>query len=130
MRDKKEIEARIRFGILGNFDLVLHHKDPTLKECNPERYYEWRDEDLVVMTRAEHRALHNRLRGPLTAETKQKISENHADVSGENNPMFGVGLFGEANGMFGKKGKDNPNSGKHWFNNGVKSTMAFECPEG
>ena len=31
-------------------------------------------------------------------ETKKKVSENHADVSGENNPMFGVS----------RKGKDNP----------------------
>ncbi len=35
-------------------------------------------------------------------ETKQKMKENHADVSGSKNPMFG------------KKGKDNPNFGKTW----------------
>jgi hypothetical protein len=35
-------------------------------------------------------------------ETKQKMRENHADVSGSKNPMFG------------KKGKDHPNFGKTW----------------
>jgi len=36
----------------------------------------------------------------VSEETKQKISNNHADVSGKNNPMYGVKRFG----------KDNP----HW----------------
>ena len=42
-------------------------------------------------------------------EVKKKISEHHADVSGENNPMFGVHLHEKAP-WFGKKGYDNPNS--------------------
>lgn len=37
-----------------------------------------------------------------TEETKQKMKENHADVAGSKNPMYG------------KKGKDNPNFGKTW----------------
>jgi len=37
-----------------------------------------------------------------TEEQKQKMSERN---SGEGNPMFGVQLFGEANGNFGKKMK-------------------------
>jgi len=40
-------------------------------------------------------------RSPMTEETCRKISENHADISGENHPMYG------------KKGKDNPNYGRH-----------------
>lgn len=39
--------------------------------------------------------------GIYSDEYRKKISENHADVSGENNPMFG------------KHGKDNPNYGRH-----------------
>lgn len=35
-------------------------------------------------------------------KTKKQMRENHADVSGPKNPMFG------------KKGKDNPNFGKTW----------------
>jgi len=37
-------------------------------------------------------------------ETKRKVSENHADVSGENHPMWG--LFGKDNPKFGKKYKN------------------------
>ncbi len=33
-------------------------------------------------------------------KTKIKISKNHADVSGENNPNYGKGLFGENNGRY------------------------------
>ena len=51
----------------------------------------------------------------LSEETKRKISLNHADVSGNNNPMYG------------HKGAA---LGKHWYNNGEKELYAFECPEG
>jgi group I intron endonuclease len=40
-----------------------------------------------------------------TESTRQKMRENHADVSGENNPMYGKGhlIEGHKNGRFGKK---------------------------
>lgn len=41
-------------------------------------------------------------RKPISEETKKKLSESN-------------------------KGK---NKGKHWFNNGIIETYAFECPEG
>ena len=41
-------------------------------------------------------------------ETRKKISEHHADVSGENNPNFG----------------------KHFYTDGNKNIVAYECPEG
>ena len=36
----------------------------------------------------------------LTQETKNKISDNHTDFSGSNNPNYGKGLFGENNPMY------------------------------
>ena len=36
-------------------------------------------------------------------EIREKMSKNHADVSGKNNPMYGIS----------KKGRNNPNYGKH-----------------
>lgn len=48
------------FGLtVGNTQgLVLHHKDPDLIVKDIERYNEWRPEDLIVLTREEHAALH------------------------------------------------------------------------
>lgn len=42
--------------------IVLHHKDPSLKDNDPERYDEWRPEDLVPMKREEHARLHLTIR--------------------------------------------------------------------
>lgn len=56
-------------------EYVLHHKDPTLKANNPDRYDEWRIEDLVPLTRAEHAAIHHT--GKVTSEeTKARQSES------------------------------------------------------
>ena len=59
---------------------VLHHKDPELRHKDIDRYLEWRPEDLVMMTKSDHVKLHMSL-----------------------NP---IKLFGEKNGMFGKKWDD------------------------
>lgn len=42
---------------------------------------------------------------PLSKEHRKKVSENHADVSGSKNPMFGQGhrVLGEKNGFYNKK---------------------------
>lgn len=42
----------------GKQEWCLHHVDTTLKYTDPERYNEWRIEDLVPMTMADHTALH------------------------------------------------------------------------
>lgn len=55
---------------------VLHHVNPDLKQNDIDRYIQWNPEDLVVMTKAEHAALHNHLRGSRSEETKKKISES------------------------------------------------------
>lgn len=60
MSHKNWKQARKYFGIEGNYNLVLHHKDETLKINNPERYHEWRPEDLIVLTIGEHNSLHKK----------------------------------------------------------------------
>lgn len=63
----------------------------------------------------------------LSAESRQKMIDNHADVSGSNNPMYGVHRYGSENPFYGKKhseesrkkmsealsGENHPNYGKH-----------------
>ena len=70
-----------------------------------------------------------------TEEACKKISEK---LSGENHPMYGrtgelapcYGRVGEKHPMYGKTGEKAPNYGKTWWNNGIISVMAYECPEG
>ena len=38
----------------------LHHNDTTLKELDPDRYHEWRVEDLSPMMKSDHIRLHNK----------------------------------------------------------------------
>lgn len=65
---------------------ILHHKDPSWKDSDTERYIQWNPEDLIVMSKEEHCALHSHLRG-ISEETKRKISES---------------LKGKPSGMLGK----------------------------
>lgn len=44
--------------------MVIHHTDTTLKQRDPERYHEWRVEDLRPMSIASHNSLHMALRNP------------------------------------------------------------------
>ena len=57
-------------------------------------------------------------RREISDETKQKMSKNHADISGENNPMFGKHHSEETKRKIIENrntlsGKDHPNYGKH-----------------
>ena len=82
--------AHLFFGLKKGDGLVLHHKDPTMRYNNPERYRQWNPEDLVVMTRAEHVKLHhtgiskrawNKGRHNVyTNETKAKMREKKLGV--------------------------------------------------
>lgn len=75
-------EARSYFGVENNPEMVLHHKDPTLKDRDPKRYLEWRVDDLEVMTVGDHTRLHATGR-VLSPETKRLISENHVGFKGK-----------------------------------------------
>ena len=89
--------AHLFFGLKKGDGLVLHHKDPTMRYANPERYKQWNPEDLVVMTRAEHVKLHhtgvskkawNKGKYNIyTDETKAKMREKKiGKLVGGNNP--------------------------------------------
>lgn len=60
-QNKNRKRAYEYFGLsVGNaHGLVLHHKDPNLIVNDIDRYNEWRPEDLIVLTREEHAALHH-----------------------------------------------------------------------
>lgn len=63
-----------------------------------------------------------------TPEHRQKLSKAHTGKShlkGEKNPCYG--RTGEKHPMYGELAS---NHGMRCFNNGIKNTYAFECPEG
>lgn len=63
--------------------------------------------------------------GECSDETKKKISDakKGKTLSEEHKAKISASRKGKLTGNTNVRGK-------HWFNNGVTSTMAFECPEG
>ena len=136
-----KMKARKRFGILGRNDLVLHHKDTTLRHNNIERYIQWNDEDLEVMNVAEHTRLHH-LHSKHSEETKLKISKSSIGKkmpyrTEEYRKKMSLAKKGHLVSeetrrkiSEGHKGKPSCAKGKHWYNNGKEQAFTFECPEG
>lgn len=74
-REKNRVQARIYFGVYGDRNYILHHKDTELKEKDPDRYYQYNPEDLVLVTKAEHNRIH--FCGTMhSEETIRKIAES------------------------------------------------------
>lgn len=70
------------------------------------------------------------MRRVVSEETKRKISENHHDISGENNPMYGKKHSQETIEKIKEKAKNRPK--KIWINNGIiekQLTINDEIPE-
>ena len=125
---------------------ILHHKDITMKENDVDRYIQWRPEDLVPMTRSQHRSLHNHYqdvsgtKNPrygvhLSDETKNKISESlkkNGNLKGDKNPFFGKHHSEETKKKISmsKLNQKLQLTGTKWYNNGEKQIQAKECPEG
>ena len=125
---------------------VVHHKDINMKENDIDRYIQWNVEDLVPMTRAQHRALHNHYqdmsgdKNPrygvnLSDETKNKISETlkkNGNLKGSKNPFFGKHHTEETKRkiLASKSSQILQLTGTRWYNNGEKQIQSKECPDG
>lgn len=134
---------------------ILHHIDWTMKYTNPERYEEWRVEDLLPMTIKQHQRLHmiitkinndtKKYGRPKTEEQKNHLSEmmkgrpspnkgNHFTKTPEAIERTRQAHLGRKHPGVGGRPKGSPatkgNSGMHWFTNGVNNVQCFECPEG
>lgn len=57
----------------------------------------------------------------LSEETRKKISENHHDVNGENNPMYGKTHSPETIEKLREKAKNRPK--RIWINNGIEEKL-------
>lgn len=56
---------------------------------------------------------------------KENNPSKNRDLSGKNNPHFGVKVPEEQ-----KKRQSEKMKGRHWYNNGEITISAFECPDG
>ena len=72
---RNKTKLRKELGILGDNNLVLHHKDPSWLYEDIERYIQWNPEDVEVMSRSEHNRLHG-IRRQFSEETRKKLSES------------------------------------------------------
>lgn len=121
--NKNKLILRKKLGIYGKRDLVLHHIDVELKYYDPIRYNEWREDDVVVMTRSEHSKLHRSLKNEHEIERARKSGLAHRGKSyirtDETKRKMSEAMKGN------KVAK-----GRKWYNNGIISVMQFECPEG
>jgi len=78
-KEKPKLIHRLLFETFNNYSLkkneIIHHLDFTKDNFL---------NNLQVMTKSEHHSLHNK--GKIASEKSKKLmSENHADVKGENN---------------------------------------------
>ena len=109
-------KARKYFGIYGNLEYDLHHKDVNLINTDPDRYNEWRPEDLMVLTHIEHSRLHAAEKN-FAHGNKAHGLKNGANTHPEKNNF----VNGFSN-MYWK--------GTHYYNNGEIEVRAKECPKG
>ena len=155
--EQKKISGRNRkirrkeFGIDGNPNLVMHHKDINMRHENVDRYIQWLPEDLVILTKSQHSQLHSPLidkklisDGVKRAIAAGKISRRGrhwkvADTSnykGQNSKGKHWKLSDEAKANHSESMKKHyanhagNAAGKHWYNDGIKETYAIECPDG
>ena len=123
-------------SLIENYDKAIADKEQTW-HCHHRRelttprkelieireYYNRPASELIFLTKAKHKALHNTLlfkgktshwKGKFRSEeTKKKMSESHKNMSEET-----------------KRKMSAARQGRCWYNNGIKSVWTEECPTG
>ena len=143
MISKRSAKAFCRedISLIENYDKAVsdttqmwhcHHRRETIFSKSDlieiGEYYNRPTCELIFLTPTDHHRLHN-LGKPsvmkdkhLSEDTRKKMSESHKNKhhSEESRKKISESL----------KGKNRWTNGTYWFNNGVKSIRAKECPEG
>ena len=124
-------------SLIENYDKAI--ADDNIWDCHHRRemttskkqllelgeYFNRPANELIFLTKAEHRSLHNTLKfkgKPLPEEHKQKMSESLKGKTPWNKGKH----YTEAQ----KHKMSEYRKGLNCFNNGIKNVFARECPEG
>ena len=138
----------------------LHHRTEIWWNCTAqdlidnECYYNRKACELIFLTKAEHRRLHNKnntysLGLKRTTEARKKMSEAHKGktFSEEHRRKLSEAHKGKSTWNKGKKNifsedtlkklsevhkgrRTKGSSGMHWYNNGVENILTYTCPDG
>ena len=127
--EKNRAKAKKYFNLPKGW--VLHHKDETLRHNNIERYIEWRPEDLIPMSKADHTRLHV-MSHVMSDEAKQKLSEARKGkkFSEEHKKKISESEKGKIVSDASKEKMRKAHIGAHWYNNGIIETQCHICPNG
>lgn len=113
---------------------VMHHRNGVAVKTDElirlGLYFKRPAGEFIFLTRAEHNKLHNKFRLQYEfshAFEGKKFTEDHRNKI--SNALKGRVFTQEWKNKISKAKKDK-SKGLKWFNNGIKSTMAKECPEG
>lgn len=93
-------------------DETKHKMSEARKGENNPMYGKHHSEETLIKMRGENNSMYGKHHSD---ETKHKMSEAK---KGENNPIYD------------KYGEKHPNFGKHFYTDGNKNIVAYECPEG
>ena len=145
-------------SLIENYDKAIadtiqvwhcHHRRETIYSRSGlieiGEYYNRPAEELIFLTPNEHNRLHHLDKYP-SEETRKKMSESRKGEkcyifgkhhSEETRKKMSESRKGKTPWMKGKhhseesrKKMSESKKGKHWYNNGVKSIRAKECPKG
>ena len=129
-------------SLIENYDKAVKDKEQTW-DCHHRRemtiskkelielgeYYNRPASELIFLTKAEHNTLHTK--GKIfTEEHKRKISES---LKGKHRSEETKRKMSEAKKNMSEETKrkiSEAKVGMRWFNNGIKSVLVKECPEG
>ena len=130
-KDYKNIENYDKAAADNFKGWCCHHRKgvdiPTEELQALGMYYDIPADELIFLTRSEHRALHNKGKHH-SEETKKKLSKPKSEKAKKK--MSEAWDYDKHFTVETRKKLSEAQTGRHWYNNGEKEAFSKECPEG